>query len=82
MWIPSFFSFPFTLPSLPGISLPTNIQRRFLSYVLRRTLGRFVVPEGLDVERISAQVSEGWVELDSLELDPAVCAHETEPSCG
>lgn len=72
MWFPSFLSLPFTLPSLPSISLPANVQRRFLSFVLRRTLGRFVLPSGLDVERISAQVSEGRVELELLELDSRV----------
>ncbi|WVQ70336.1 uncharacterized protein L199_008562 [Kwoniella botswanensis] len=62
-------SFPFTLPSLPSISLPANIQRRFLSYVLKRSLGRFVKDEALDAERIQAQLSEGWVEIEGLEID-------------
>jgi autophagy-related protein 2 len=67
--LPSFFSLPFALPSLPSISLPANIQKRFLSYVLKKALGRFVKAGGLDVERIQAQVSEGWVEIEGLELD-------------
>ncbi|ORX39665.1 hypothetical protein BD324DRAFT_648300 [Kockovaella imperatae] len=67
--LPSFFSFPWSLPPLPPISLPANIQRRFLSYVLKRTLGRFVKPGGLDVDRIQAQMSEGWVEIEGLEID-------------
>lgn len=69
---PFLFSFPFALPSLPSISLPANIQRRFLSYVLKRALGRFVKTGGLDVERIQAQISEGWVEIQGLEVDTEV----------
>jgi autophagy-related protein 2 len=69
---PSIFSWPFTLPSLPSISLPANIQRRFLSYVLKRALGRFVKTGGLDVDRIQAQISEGWVEIQGLEVDTEV----------
>lgn len=66
------FSWPFTLPGLPSISLPANIQRRFLSYVLKRALGRFVKTGGLDVDRIQAQISEGWVEIQGLEVDTDV----------
>ncbi len=73
MWgLPDFLRWPFALPQLPSISLPANIQRRFLSYVLRRTLGRFVKSGGLDVERIQAQISEGWVEIEGLEIDADV----------
>nr|XP_019013281.1 uncharacterized protein I206_01346 [Kwoniella pini CBS 10737]OCF52062.1 hypothetical protein I206_01346 [Kwoniella pini CBS 10737] len=68
--LPAFLTtFPFTLPSLPSVSLPANIQRRFLSYVLKRSLGRFVKGEALDAERIQAQLSEGWVEIEGLEVD-------------
>ena len=70
--LPAFLSFPFSLPTLPSISLPANIQRRFLSYVLKRALGRFVKAGGLDVERIQAQISEGWVEVEGLEIDTEV----------
>lgn len=71
--LPAFLSFPFNFPSLLSISLPAHIQRRFLSYVLKRALGRFVKAGGLDVERIQAQISEGWVEIEALEVDTAVC---------
>ncbi|KAK4687136.1 autophagy-related protein 2, partial [Tremellales sp. Uapishka_1] len=67
--LPAFLSFPFSFPALPSISLPANIQRRFLSYLLKRYLGRFIQAGGLDVERIQAQISEGWVEIEGLELD-------------
>lgn len=69
MWFPSFLTFPVNLPTLPSISLPANIQRRFLSYVLKRALGRFFLPSGFDVERIQAQLGEGRVDLERLEVD-------------
>ena len=72
MWIPTFLTLPFSLPSLPSISLPASIQRRFLSYVLKRALGRFVKAGGLDVDRIQAQLGEGWVEIEGLEVDTEV----------
>ena len=75
MWLPAFLSWPFTLASLPSISLPANIQRRFLSYVLKRSLGKFVKAGGLDVDRIQAQISEGWIEVEGLELDTEVSGH-------
>lgn len=68
----SLFGWTFALPSLPSISLPANIQRRFLSYVLKRALGRFVKTGGLDVDRIQAQISEGWVEIQGMEVDAEV----------
>lgn len=69
--LPRFFSLPFALPSLPSISLPANIQRRFLSYILKRALGRFF-RSGLDVDKIQAQISGGWVEVEGLEVDEEV----------
>jgi autophagy-related protein 2 len=69
--LPTFFTFPFTLPSLPSISLPANIQRRFLSYVLKRALGRFF-RSGLDVDKIQSQISEGRVEIEGLVVDENV----------
>lgn len=80
--LPSFLTtFSFTLPSLPSISLPANIQRRFLSYVLKRTLGRFVSHQALDAERIQAQVSEGWVEIENLEIECSVSVFSTSRGC-
>jgi autophagy-related protein 2 len=69
--LPSFLSFPLQLPSFPTISLPANIQRRFLSYVLKRALGRFI-KSGLDVDKIQGQISAGWVELEGLHVDEQV----------
>jgi hypothetical protein len=36
---------------------------------LKRSLGRFVKAGGLDVERIQAQISEGRVEIEGLEVN-------------
>lgn len=72
MWLPSFLTFPLSFPSLPSVSLPANIQRRFLSYVLKRSLGRFVVASGFDVDRIQAQLSQGSVNLEKLEVNVEV----------
>jgi hypothetical protein len=55
----------------PSLSLPSNVQNRVLSYILRRAVGRFV-KAGLDVDEVQAQLAQGAVELDGLELDPQV----------
>ncbi|KAF9814906.1 hypothetical protein IEO21_04850 [Rhodonia placenta] len=59
------------LPSLPSIdfSLPTGIQRRFISFALRRTLGRFLRPGQLDIPQIDTQIGSGYVQVRDLELD-------------
>ena len=74
MPISSFFSYVWTNPfaSLPFGSLSTDLQRRFLSWVLKRSLGRFVRAGGLDVERIQSQIGQGKVEIEGLELDTDV----------
>lgn len=67
--LPSFTS----LPSLP--SLPQNIQRRFLSFVLRRSIGKFVKAGGLDAERIEGAIvgrGGGEVRLEGVTLDEEV----------
>ena len=40
--------------------------------MLKRSLGRFVKEGSLDVERIQAQISQGWVEIEHLDVDTAV----------
>jgi autophagy-related protein 2 len=69
--LPTFLSFPFSLPFLPSISLPTNIQQRFLSYGLKRALGRFF-RSGLDEDKIQSQIGEGKVEIEGLIVDEEV----------
>ena len=71
----------FSLPSLPALptgylpslpSLPQNLQRRFLSFVLKRSLGHLVKAGALDPERLEAQVVTGHVEVKGVELDEDV----------
>ncbi len=57
------------LPSFLNLSLPPNIQKRFVSYLLKRSLGKFVKGSGLDVESVEGQISEGRLTLEKLELD-------------
>jgi autophagy-related protein 2 len=62
-----------SLPSLPGFpSLPQNIQRRFVSFVLKRSLGHLVKAGALDPERLEAQVGTGLIEIRGAELDEEV----------
>ncbi|KAI0035921.1 hypothetical protein K488DRAFT_42229 [Vararia minispora EC-137] len=58
-------------PTLPAFdfSLPTDIQRRFLSYVLKRALGRFVKPGQFNVQQIDSQVGSGYFQVRDLEID-------------
>jgi hypothetical protein len=77
----SFFQLPFQIPSisLPSIALPASIQRRFIGFVLRRSLGNFVKPGQLDGDQVNAQLGSGFVEINELELDAEVrlCASLT-----
>lgn len=70
----SFFQLPFQIPSisLPSIALPASIQRRFIGFVLRRSLGNFVKPGQLDGDQVNAQLGSGFVEINDLELDGEV----------
>ncbi|KAG8743827.1 autophagy- protein 2 [Ceratobasidium sp. 414] len=52
-----------------GIALPANIQRRFLSFVLKYFLGHLVKPGQLDDHKIDAQIGSGRVEIKDVELD-------------
>ncbi|KAJ3787784.1 hypothetical protein GGU10DRAFT_134981 [Lentinula aff. detonsa] len=60
------------LPSLPSISylvVPASIQRRFISFVLKRALGHFLKPGQLDVDQIDSQIGSGYVQVNDLHLD-------------
>lgn len=65
------------LPELPilniNLTLPTSIQARFLSFVLKKTLGHFFKPGQLDVCQIDSQIGSGFVQVKDLELDSGVC---------
>jgi hypothetical protein len=76
-WWPSWLQGITSLP-IPtfGLSLPSDIQRRFLSYILRRSLGRFLKPGQLDVQQIDSQIGSGYVQINDLEVD-----HEVRHPC-
>ncbi|KZT70159.1 hypothetical protein DAEQUDRAFT_226544 [Daedalea quercina L-15889] len=58
------------LPSLPAIdlSLPSGIQRRFISFALKRSLGHFLKPGQLDLQQVDSQIGSGYVQVRDLEL--------------
>lgn len=68
-WAPSWLS----LPSV-DFSLPSGIQGRFISFILKRTLGHFLKPGQLDVQQIDSQIGSGYVQVRDLELDYDVCS--------
>ncbi|KAF7792955.1 hypothetical protein EIP86_004058 [Pleurotus ostreatoroseus] len=59
------------LPALPSIelSLPTSIQRRFLSFALRQALGHLLKPGQLDTQQVDAQIGSGFVQVRDVELE-------------
>ncbi|KAJ3557004.1 hypothetical protein NM688_g1710 [Phlebia brevispora] len=59
------------LPTLPSIdfSLPTSIQKRFLSFALRQALGHLLKPGQLDTQQVDAQIGSGFVQVRDVELD-------------
>ena len=62
------------LPSLPSIdlSLPSGIQKRFISFALRQSLGHFLKPGQLDVQQVDSQIGSGYVQVRDLELNDEV----------
>ena len=65
-WLPTV-----TLPSL-DFSLPSGIQRRFISFALRQTLGHLLRPGQLDVQQIDSQIGSGFVQVRDVELNNEV----------
>ncbi|SGY39460.1 BQ5605_C003g02224 [Microbotryum silenes-dioicae] len=55
--------------SLPLPSLPAKLQHRLLAFLLRRSIGTFVKGQ-FDDESIEADLGNGLVKLQALELDP------------
>lgn len=71
-WAPSWLS----LPSV-DFSLPSGIQGRFISFILKRTLGHFLKPGQLDIQQIDSQIGSGYVQVRDLELNYDVCRHSS-----
>ncbi|KAI0065395.1 hypothetical protein BV25DRAFT_1821795 [Artomyces pyxidatus] len=63
-WNPSWLSFPSI-----DLPLPSGIQRRFISFILKRSLGHLLKPGQLDVQQIDSQIGSGYVQVRDLELD-------------
>ena len=72
-WTPSW-------PSLPNFdfALPSNLQRRFISFLLKRSLGPFLKPGQLDVEQIDSQIGSGYLQVKELEIDENVGARHAK----
>lgn len=70
--MPSWFSS--WLPGLPSIdfALPSGLQARFISFVLKKSLGHFLKPGQLDSRQIDTQIGSGYVQVNDLELDNQV----------
>lgn len=64
------------LPGLPSLNfaLPSSLQGRFISFVLRKSLGHFLSPGQLDFRQIDSQIGSGFVQINDLELDNEVCS--------
>lgn len=63
------------LPGLPlagAMSISSALQRRLLSYLIRRTLGHLLKPGSLDGAQIDAGIGSGKLEIANLELDQQV----------
>ncbi|KAJ4487878.1 hypothetical protein J3R30DRAFT_861953 [Lentinula aciculospora] len=65
----SWFSWLPSLPSISYFAVPSSIQRRFISFVLKRSLGHFLKPGQLDVDQIDSQIGSGYVQVNDLQLD-------------
>jgi hypothetical protein len=55
------------LPSL----LPSNLQKRLLSYALTHVLGTFLEPQSFSLSNLELQILNGSVSLRNLELNAA-----------
>ncbi|KAF8798079.1 hypothetical protein BYT27DRAFT_7203788 [Phlegmacium glaucopus] len=59
------------IPELPNINFGIpGIQGRFVSFVLKKSLGHFLKPGQLDYHQIDSQIGSGYVQINDLELNP------------
>ena len=62
------------IPDLPNINFGIpGIQGRFVSFVLKKSLGHLLKPGQLDSHQIDSQIGSGYVQINNLELNPEVC---------
>ncbi|KAL4067949.1 hypothetical protein V8B97DRAFT_1939546 [Scleroderma yunnanense] len=64
-WYSSLFS---GFPTF-DFAVPATIQRRFFSFIFKKTLGRFLKPGQFDLHQIDLQLGSGAVHVTDLELD-------------
>ncbi|KAK2466861.1 hypothetical protein APHAL10511_001119 [Amanita phalloides] len=59
------------LPGLPSVNfaVPSSLQGRFVSFVLKKCLGHFLKPGQLDARQIESQIGSGFVQINDLELN-------------
>ncbi|KAF8625802.1 hypothetical protein AX15_005189 [Amanita polypyramis BW_CC] len=59
------------LPSLPSVNfaIPSSLQGRFVSFLLKKCLGHFLKPGQLDARQIESQIGSGFVQVNDLELN-------------
>ncbi|SPO35600.1 related to APG2 - required for sporulation [Pseudozyma flocculosa] len=68
-FLPSFLT-GWELPSISAAySLSSALQRRILSYLLKRTLGHLVIGGQLDIDQIDSGLGSGKVEIRNVVLD-------------
>ena len=62
------------LPGLPALNfaIPSSLQGRFVSFLLKKFLGHFLKPGQLDVGQIESQIGSGFVQVNDLELNHEV----------
>ena len=79
-FLPSFLS-GWELPSISAYSLSSALQRRVLSFLLKRTLGHLVRGGQLDLDQIEAGIGSGRIEIRNVELDSQVSwsPHKPDP---
>ncbi|CBQ70573.1 related to APG2-required for sporulation [Sporisorium reilianum SRZ2] len=67
-FLPSFLS-GWDLSSVSAFSLSANLQKRILSYLLKKTLGHLVDGGQLDLAQIDAGIGSGRIEVRNVQLD-------------
>lgn len=67
-FLPSFMT-GWDFPAFPALPLSANLQKRLLSYILKRTLGHLVKGGQLDLDQIDAGIGSGRVEIRNVQLD-------------
>ncbi|GAA5897992.1 Atg2p [Sporobolomyces salmoneus] len=64
----SLLSYLPTVSISPLIPLPSNLQQRLVSFLLRKTLGG-IIKGGLDSDRIEADIRDGSFAINKVEID-------------